>query len=53
MRNENLEDHMDDPSKMFEIICDKYDRKGNNKLSNLCKKLENCTLKNTKVETDD
>ena len=40
---------MDDPRKMFEIICDKYDNKGNNKVSNLCKELENCTLKNTKV----
>ena len=37
----NLEVHMDDPSKIFEIICDKYDKKGNNKLSNLCKELEN------------
>ena len=36
-----LEAHMDDPSKIFEIICDKYDKKGNNKLSNLCKELEN------------
>ena len=38
---------------MFEIICDKYDKKGNHKLSNLLKKLESCTLRNTKVETDD
>ena len=35
--SKKLEAHIDDPSKMFEIICDKYDEKGNNKLSNLCK----------------
>ena len=32
-----LEAHMDDPIKMFEIICDNYDKKVNNKLSSLCK----------------
>ena len=44
--------HIDDPSKMFEIICDKYDKKGNNKISNLCKELESYTLRNTKVDLD-
>ena len=43
---------MDDLRKMFEIICDKYDKKGNNKISNLYKKLESCTLKNTRDDTD-
>ena len=47
---------MDGPRKMFEIICDKYffyDKKGNNRLSNLCKELESCTLKNSKVDSYD
>ena len=44
---------MDDPSKRFEIICDKHDKKDNNKLSNLCKELESCTFKNIKFNTDD
>ena len=46
------EAHMDDPGKIFEIIFDRYDKKCNKKLSNLCKELESFTLKNTKVETD-
>ena len=28
---------MDDPRRVFEIICDIYDNKGNNKMSNVCK----------------
>ena len=48
----DLEAHMDDPRIMFEIFCDKRDKKGNIKLSNLYKELEIWTLKNTKVETD-
>ena len=30
-----LEVQVDIPRKMFDIICEKYDKKGNNKLSNL------------------
>ena len=30
-----LEVHVDETSKMFDIICDKYDKKGNNKMSSL------------------
>ena len=48
----NLNVHVDDPSKIFEIICDKYDRKDKNNLSNLCKKLKNITLNNNKVDSD-
>ena len=44
---------MDDPSNMSEIICDKYDKKVSNKMSNLSKDLESCTLRNTKFEPDD
>ena len=44
---------MDEPRKTFEIICDKYDKKSNNKLYNICKELKSCTLKNTKVYPDD
>ena len=47
-----LETHMNNPIKIFEIICDKYDKKGNNKLSNLCKLLESCVLNNIGVDTD-
>ena len=36
----DLEAHMDDPRIMFEIFCDKRDKKGNIKLSNLYKELE-------------
>ena len=43
---------MDEPRNIFEIICDKYDKKGNNKISNLCKELESYTLRNTKVDLD-
>ena len=32
-----LEAHMDDPSKMFDIVCEKYDIEGKNKQSNVCK----------------
>ena len=35
--SKNLEAHMDELSKMVEIVCDKYYNKENNKLSNLCK----------------
>ena len=35
--------HVDDPRKMFYIICSKYDKKGNNKLYNLGKALESYT----------
>ena len=31
-----LEAHVDEPRNMFEIIRDKYDKKCNNKLSNIC-----------------
>ena len=48
----NLNVHVDDPSKIFEIICDKCDRKDKNNLSNLCKKLKNITLNNNKVDSD-
>ena len=34
-----LEVHVDDLIKMFEMICNKYDKKGKNKLYNLCKSL--------------
>ena len=34
-----LEDHMDNLRNIFETISDKYDNKGNNKLSNLCTEL--------------
>ena len=44
---------MDDPIKMFEIICDKQDKKGNNNLSNICKEWDIFKLNNTKVETGD
>ena len=37
---------------MFDIICDKNDNKGKNKLSNLCKELESCILKNTKFNPE-
>ena len=48
-----LEAHVDDPIKTLEIICEKYGKKGNNKLSKLCKALENFTLNNSKVEPYD
>ena len=35
--SKKLEENMGDPSNMFEIICDKYYKKGNNKLYNICK----------------
>jgi hypothetical protein len=41
------------PYEMYKLICAKYDKKGNSKLSNLCQKLEKCKLKNIKVEPDD
>ena len=50
--SKKLEAHMDDPSKIIAIFCEKYDNKGNNKLPNLCKELECCALKNIQVEPD-
>ena len=45
--------YMGDPRNMFDIICKNYYKKFNNKLSNLCKKLESFPLKNTRVDADD
>lgn len=51
--SKKLEPCMESPYTMFKIVCAKYDKKGNNKLSNLCKELEKCKLRNTKTEPDD
>jgi len=51
--NKKLEDVKNDPKKMFEVICAKYDKKGNNKLSNLTKQLTRCRLRKTSREPDD
>ena len=51
--SKKLEPCMESPYTMFKIVCAKYDKKGNNKLSNLCKELEKCKLRSTKVEPDD
>ena len=51
--SKKLDAHVDDPSKIFDIICDKYENKDNNKLSNLCKELKICTLNNMRVYPDD
>ena len=51
--SKKLEAHAGDPSNIFEIICDNYDKNGINKLSNICKELKGCTLKNTMVEPYD
>ena len=48
-----LERYIDEPRKIFEIICDKYYNKGNNKLSNLFREFKICTLKSTKVNPDE
>ena len=48
-----LKVNVDDPRNICENICDKYEKKDNNKLSNICKGLESCTWRNTKVDPDD
>ena len=51
--SKKLEPCMESPYTMFKIVCAKYDKKGNNKLSNLCKELEKCKLRSIKIEPDD
>jgi hypothetical protein len=51
--SKKIEPHMHSPFKMFKVICDKYDKKGTNKLANLCKELERSKLKNTRMEPED
>ncbi len=51
--SKKLESCDNNPYEMYKLICAKYDKKGNNKLSNLCQELEKCKLKNIKMEPDD
>jgi hypothetical protein len=51
--SKKLESHMENPHAMYRTICSKYDKRGNNKLSNLCKELEKCKLRSVRTEPDD
>ncbi len=51
--SKKLEPHMENPHAMYITICSKYDKRGNNKLSNLCKELEKCKLRSVRTEPDD
>ena len=41
--------HSEEPSNMYEIICSKVDKNGNNKLAKLCKDIGKCIMKNIKI----
>ena len=48
--SKKLDANSEEPIKMYDIICSKFDKKGNNKLENLRKEIDNCNTKNTNME---
>ena len=51
--SQKLEEVKHDPFKMWNKICEKYDKKNNNKLTSLCKEFTKLKLRKTKTDPDD